>query len=197
MTKDVRDTSAAQSMRAYVVLNRKGEHVAKVLAHYSGGGVCMVSVYQHGAALLRTVAALGYGAPDEEPDGDGKVDVGHGKRKYPHDVAGVQTSRAGGGGYDKFTAALSGMVIDGHKMTDHCGARMPPPKGRLWQDSDRDRLRRKGYTLANWSGARAPGGPVEYGRKDVPADASGWVDAYRLEGLNYLSAIGYRVIQVL
>ncbi|WPZ36729.1 hypothetical protein T8K17_11345 [Thalassobaculum sp. OXR-137] len=32
----------------------------------------------------------------------------------------VQTGSASGGGYDKFTAALSGLVIDGATMTDHC-----------------------------------------------------------------------------
>jgi len=34
---------------------------------------------------------------------------------------GPQQGKAGGYGYDKFSAAIRGMVIDGVKMTDHCG----------------------------------------------------------------------------
>jgi hypothetical protein len=92
-----------------------------------------------------------------------------------------QSARAGGGGYDRFTAALSGMEIDGHKLTDNCGGRIKLPEGQsLWP---RDHQPAPGYYLANWSG-------------DGFGDG-GYQDCYRMPGLRYLEAIGYTVTQVL
>ena len=33
----------------------------------------------------------------------------------------MQSGSAGGYGYDKQTAALSGLIVDGHTLADHCG----------------------------------------------------------------------------
>lgn len=82
--KQVRETTAARSIRAIVIMRGK-RHVATVQAHYGNSRV--------------------------------SVDVWH------TDGTPLQQGSASGYGYDKFTAALSGLTIDGHKMTDHCGAR--------------------------------------------------------------------------
>jgi hypothetical protein len=69
-----------------------------------------------------------------------------------HDFGGeFQHAKASGYGYDKFTAALAGMTIDGHAMTDHCSCKKAPkpPKGRL--TFPRDYKAPKGYSLANFS----------------------------------------------
>ena len=71
MTKYVTDTKAGKSLSAYVILNKKGQHVATVRAHFSDGGTCLVNVHC--------------------------------------DKDGFQRATAGGYGYDKFTAALSGL----------------------------------------------------------------------------------------
>lgn len=93
---------------------------------------------------------------------------------------------ASGYGYDKFTAALSGLTIDGRKLTDHCGqddyskALLKRAK-RLSYDECRALLSKgkaRGYQFANWT-------------------SEGWGSCYKLSGLDYLRALGYVVIQAL
>ena len=190
-TNRVLETNEAKSMRAYVVLNHKGEQVAKVLAHY-GRRVHFVNVFSYG-----------------------------------HDAREMQSARAGGYGYDKFTSALSGMMIDGHKMTDHCstdGAPKPPRGSTLYPDGSKPK---KGYMFTNWT-RRSKSTGQKWSKYDWHMEAekmlgvdasfddianrardlregweasddceSGYASCFRLDGLHYLEALGYRVIQVL
>ena len=87
-----------------------------------------------------------------------------------------QQGHAGGYGYDKFAAALSGLEIDGIPMTDHCGGRLPTPAGGFPQDFTAP----AGYSLANFD-----------------RDTGTYRDCYRLTGMRYLEAIGYRCIQAI
>ena len=104
---DVSECAAAKSVSAYVILNPKGVHVATLRAHH--GGTCTVNVFQVGDVVnVRSYEAAGFRQGDMNRDK---------YLKAAHDAFGFQVGRAGGGGYDKFTAALSGMIIDGHKMT--------------------------------------------------------------------------------
>lgn len=196
MTKQVRETAAGKSVSAYVILNRKGEHVATVQAHFSDGGTCTVDVWNHGdGPAKRSAEAMGYvfGPDDRVVGNETKGKPAH-AGDYAYKVAGLQQGRAGGYGYDKFTAALSGLIIDGHAMSDHCGGRKSPPKGRTtWP---RDAKAPRGYSFNNFQtftygkdGERVALGP------DSPA--YGYSSCYRLEGFKYLEAFGYRVIQAI
>ena len=196
-TKYVSDTKAGKSVSAYVIMSKKGEQVATIRAHFSDGGTCLVNVFDHGV--------------------------------------GFQAATAGGYGYDKFTAALSGLTIDGHKLSDHCGTdgAPKPPKGR--RTFPRDYKARKGYSLANWTRISKATGRAYYrdhwlnlacdalgiprdrtGMSDSEWDSvadkarelelaweasddceSGWSSCHRLSGLDYLKALGYRVIQAI
>lgn len=198
-TKYVRDTAAGKSISAYVILNKKGQQVATIHAHYSNGGQCLVNVWD--------------------------------------DRAGFQQASAGGYGYDKFTAALSGLTIDGHTMSNHCGSEGVPkkPKGRATYPSDYKV--KPGYELANWQQvSRATGSKVYsnswYDRAKealalVPEGEDGqmtesqwdvitlkaaelkkaWEESddcergysscFRKSGLDFLKALGYRVIQAI
>lgn len=162
MTKYVRETAAAKSIRALVILNPKGVHVATVQAHFGQSRV-LVNVWHE------------YQKGKETPD--------------------MQHGQAGGYGYDKFTAALSGLTIDRHPMTDHCSRLKAPkyPKGRNSYPSNFKVP--KGYTLANYaSGSKVyPDTGARVYSKLAP-DESGYTDCYRKEGLKYLESIGYRVI---
>lgn len=151
--KRVRETNAGKSISAYVILNRKGEHVATVQAHFADSGRVTVDIW--------------HTAHDEEKP-----------------WTSLQQGSAGGYGYDKFTAALSGLIVDGHKLTDHCGESATPPKGRkTWPQGAKPP---QGFSFANWINAdRSENGE------------EGWTSCYRLEGLRYLEAIGYRVIQAI
>jgi hypothetical protein len=87
-----------------------------------------------------------------------------------------QQGHAGGYGYDKFAAALSRLEIDGIPMTDHCGDRLTPPEGGFPQDFTPP----AGYSLANWDRERGT-----------------YSDCYRMTGMRYLEAIGYRCLQAI
>lgn len=199
MTKYVSDTSAAKSVSAYIILNRKGEHVATVKAYFGNGGSCLVNVHD--------------------------------------DKAGFQYARASGYGYDKFTAALRGLTIDGHKLTDHCGESINPPRGKpcfldgykprkgfqlanygQWERTDsgqwerRDSYHWRDMAVAQWradTGAEESDWPSDdYDWRKIAADLvreaesagkliSGYGSCFRESGLKYLEAIGYRVIQAI
>jgi len=54
-----------------------------------------------------------------------------------------QTASANGGGYDRVTAALAGMTIGGHTLSDHCGLKA---KGG-YQTAGLDYLREHGFSV--------------------------------------------------
>ena len=109
----------------------------------------------------------------------------------------TQKGTAVGCGYDKFTAALSNMTIDGHNLTDHCGQDETSEKllkaygkARLaGEDGQKvvDKARKLGYSFPNWTS----GGGYQ------PNAWTGYQSCYREPGLDYLRALGYQVIDVL
>lgn len=105
MSKYVRDTKAAKSLSAYVIL-KKGVEVAHVTAHFSDGGAVLVNCHNIG---------------DRANDACVKASGWELKGRHSYEIFGCQVGRASGGGYDKFTAALSGCWIDGHMIYNHCG----------------------------------------------------------------------------
>jgi hypothetical protein len=115
--KYVSECAAAKQVSAYVILNPKGEHVATFRAFH--GPTIVVNVFNiTTASQVRSAKAAGLKKEDRAE-----------MEKLAHAKFSFQRGTAGGGGYDKVTAALSDMIIDGHKMTDHCGASLPKPKG--------------------------------------------------------------------
>lgn len=145
--KFVSDTKGGKSISAWIVLRADGTEVATVRAYYSDGGTCLVNVFNCG------------------------------KDNKSVEEKSFQHAQAGGGGYDKLVAALTGMEIDGHTMSDHCGEKLSPPKGGTWKQKAKIP---KGYRLANWS-----------------KEHNGYTSCYREPGLTFLTAIGYRVIQAI
>lgn len=192
----VRETAAGKSISAWVIL-KAGKEVATVQAHYGSGGAVTVNIFQCGSAANRSEAASGL------------------KALY------FQAATAGGYGYDKLTAALSGLWIDGHQLTDHCGGSLKPPRRLKYFPSDYKP--RKGYRLANYGQFdRATGEPrgsywlrdeaeCQLGKgaeweavqariaelKAAADTVGGYSSCYRDEGFKYLQAIGYTVIQAI
>lgn len=128
--------------------------------------------------------------------------------KYPKDGAGrlrvsirdcfgdtcvFSNSYAGGYGYDKIVASLSNLTIDGHKLTDHCGEDDTSKRLlKAWHKAEdkrkaEDKARKLGYFFTNWSGI---------GGYCCPTGQDGWQSCYRASGLDYLSAIGYKILTV-
>jgi hypothetical protein len=137
--KRVDETTAGQSISAFVIISPENKLIAKVQAYYSKGGTVTVNVFNWG-------------------EGES-----------------FQEGKAGGWGYDKFTAAIRGMVIDGHEITDHCQIRLEKPTE---QGFPRDFETPKGYSLANYRDGF-------------------YNDCYKDAGLDYLRHLGYSVIQAI
>jgi hypothetical protein len=104
------------------------------------------------------------------------VDVFNYRASKSSEALPYQQGHAGGYGYDKFAAALSGLEIDGVKMSDHCGGSIPMPEGGF----PRDFTPPPGFHLANWMN-----------------ETGGYSSCYRSHGLRYLEETGYRVIQAI
>lgn len=90
----------------------------------------------------------------------------------------VYQGRASGGGYDKFTKALSGAVIQGITMVDHCEVSRKFKKGA--NSFPYGTKEPRGYYFANYS-----------------ADKSGWTSCYRVAGPDLLKHYEFTVEQVI
>lgn len=173
------ETSAGRCISAYIVLNKKGERVATIRAHY-GNSLVRVEVW----------------TPE-------------------HDV---QTGRAGGGGYDKFTACLRGMKIDGIELNDHCGQNEQTKKllakykkevfaGLMTDDRQNywnAKVAKIGASFANYrtlylmngqyvESYNLPAGVL----KEVLQTIGMYNNIYLQSGLDKLRALGYRVHQAI
>jgi hypothetical protein len=166
-TKYVSDTSAGKSISAWIILKR-GKHIATVRAYF--GASVLVNVFNH----------------------DNNRSLKNKDGTY-RDLA-FQCGRACGYGYDKLTAALSGLEIDGHKLTDHCQVNRLAKPGALYA---KDAKAPRGYSFANWHCRESVKIDGEYEMRDVPPEKQGYTDCYRESGLKYLEAMGYSVIQAI
>lgn len=183
MVQYVRETAAGRSISAWVILKGSRE-VATVQSHYSNGGRVLVNVWQESEAAERSAKAATRDGVKLKPE------------EYREPMR-FQSASAGGGGYDKFTAALSGMYIDGHRMSDHASHRGAPrpPKGRKTFPADYKAP--AGYSLANYvdGSKRYPDGDRVH--SGIPEMEAGYMSCFRKEGLKFLEARGYRVIQAI
>lgn len=203
----VRDTSAGQSVKAFVVLDKRGEHVATVHAHFANSGRVTVDVRNHGKAADRCLAAAvksGHVTPSQLVNAITKSEAKRadwGKQDHAalvaYDLFGLQQGSASGGGYDKEAAALSGNWIDGILLTDHCGSdaksqRMMrayvkdvgTPYATMYPKEFRSEWNRKaeriGASFANWSDTH-----------------KAYTSLHVLAGLDRLKGMGYTVIQAI
>ena len=201
----VRESKAAKAISAFVILSPTGEEVATVnVLHTASRSV--VNVWQSDAAAERSAefANANRRAPVvKHPDEIAPfpfrcaVKIAPASRDYTADDFRFTFGKASGCGYDRKTAALSGLVIDGHPITDHCsrqGAPIGPDNGRFPTGYEPP----KGFRLSNWF--RVDHSRDDRGRYNESALPDGWegyADCYRDSGLGFLSAIGYRVIQAI
>lgn len=211
MTKQARETTAGKSISAWVILNKKGQHVATVNAHYSSGGRVSVDVWNIGEAVQRSFSTArltgaisdakatqtAAKAPDYYTDDASRLDWA------AYQLCGMQQSSAGGYGYDKLTAALARLVIDGHTMADHCGQVPEAEKARAalmrqyckahdgkehFADMARVNARREWDKKAARIGASFANYTTEKER---------FTSLHFTSGLDRLTALGYTVIQAI
>lgn len=218
MAVQVRETKAGKSISAYVVLNKKGEHVATVNMHFSDGGRVTADVWNIGDKAVQAcrIAAIKCGALKPETfvkaveASKVKRDWGNRQDHESHatyDLFGMQQGAAGGYGYDKATAALSGIWIDGHQLADH--SRMSPATERLMSQYKRECEGFKVTTPIEGQGvsvsyALPAGFHKEWNLKAAKIGAyftnfngGRYTSIYLDSGLARLEKLGYRVIQAI
>lgn len=191
--KQVRETAAGQSIAATVVLNKRGQVVAKVHAHFADSGRVRVDVFQVGdGPIERSLKAAGYN-PEDARDRDEYM------KRYYMPMA-CQQGAADGGGYDKFTAALSGLWIDGYRIADHCGhndqterlqKRYRKALAQCTTEAEARDVNRQYEEKARRIGARF----ANFCRRDD--GLPGWGSLFLESGLDRLQAMGYTVINAI
>lgn len=107
---------------------------------------------------------------------------------------GPQQKKAGGGGYDKFTHALNGMMIDGHRLYDHCGTSTASTTLLLMYHKAMDRRRTSSVQEVQdkWNTRVAAKGMSFSNFKDDRYDS-----LFHLGGLDSLEAMGYTIIRAI
>lgn len=193
MTKQVRETAAGRSISASVILNKKGEHVATVQAHYSNAGRVTVDVWS---------TSVGLEGMCKRPDLWAKLPTDKDYKSGAFDLWNLQQGSAGGYGYDKHAAALAGLIIDGHTIADHCGQVPEAEKARVSlmrayrravvgnaaktpaaRDGWQQKAKRIGCHFANW-------------QQDADG-CEGWASLHFDQGLTRLESLGYTVISAI
>lgn len=191
----VTDTKAAQSIRAQIVLDAKGDHVATIHAHFSDSGRVLVNVTQWGDAATNSLkTAIKHGRVNAKDVEKAKAQT---IKSDPYlagreddldwhvadSLLGFQSASASGHGYDKFSAATRGMIIDGHIIYDHSAKTDESEKALKGyvRSSNKPayiaKCKKRGIYFANYS--------QEHGR---------YMSAYMVSGLDLLACLGYRVI---
>lgn len=191
--KQVRETSAGKSISVYVILNKKGEEVATVQAHYANGGRVTVNVWQTSLALDNCC---------KRPDLWSQLPAGQDYKSAACELWGFQESHAGGYGYDKFTAALAGLIIDGHTLANHCGQVPEAEKARA--------AILKAYEKeCRANGGNAVESRTKYWRERAAKIGAHWANwgfgdsgrryssLHFIAGLHRLECLGYRVIKAI
>lgn len=210
MATQVRETKAGGAIIAFVILNKKGEHVATVNGHYSDAGRVSVDVWNIGTGPVARsfataqatgmvtpaeVAKLTSKAPDYYRDAESRLDWA------AYQACGLQQGNAGGGGYDKFAAAIAKTIIDGHTIADHCGSVPEAEKARAAlmrqyckshdYSGERQRAIENGWDRKYWDKRAARIG-ASFANYD--GEKGRFVSLHFITGLDRLQELGYTVI---
>lgn len=195
-SKFVSDTAAGKSVSAFIILNPKGEHVATIKAHWSNGGICLVNVHDNKAGFqFAKAGGYGYDKFNSALSGlsiDGHIMSDHcsrdgapkppkGRKTFPRDYKPRK-------GYSLADWAFVSKTTGGCFYRDY------------WMNLACDQLNiARDANLSDY----------EFGQVYKLADKlkkdwkqsddceAGYMDCYRRSGLDYLSALGYRVIQAI
>lgn len=198
MTKYVSDTAAGKSVSAYVILNRKGEHVATVKAHW-GNSRCLVNVHCDKAGF-QAATASGYGYDKfsaalshctidghEMSDHCGKaLKPPKGRFVWPRDAKAPK-------GY----WFVNWCTVDAKTGNRRDSYHWRDLALRIWREENGLDESTYPESQETWDYVARNGRRLASEASERGDTAEGWQDCYRLVGLDYLKALGYRVIQAI
>lgn len=217
MASQVRETKAGKSISAWVILKR-GTHVATVNAHFSDGGRVSVDVWNLGdkPTVRCAETALNCGALSEaafnKAVAASKVQRNYGKDTdhegyAAYDLFGLQQSSAGGYGYDKLSAALSGLWIDGVQLADNSSHNAESEKMKAAYNRDCERYKKSEaiegqgvrvyYEFPEGFKKRWDDKAKRIGAYFQNYNGGKFRDLYLNSGLKRLEDMGYDVIQAI
>lgn len=98
----------------------------------------------------------------------------------------IYAGKAGGYGYDKFTSALSGAVIDGHKIYDHCG-----------QDGKSQKLLKSYHGGKSYEACLKLANKIGCHFANWRTEKQNYMSLHYISGLDRLRTLGYEVIQAI
>ncbi|RVT75635.1 hypothetical protein EM858_14400 [Agrobacterium sp. CNPSo 2736] len=197
MVKYVSDTKAGKSISAYIILNKKGEHVATVKAHFSDGGTCLVNVHDDKAGFQRgTASGFGYDKFTSALSGltiDGHELTGHcsrdgapkppkGRKTFPHDVKPRK-------GYSFANYTTISRETGNTIYRDEWIKRAYEELGIADASNDEKNAR--------WNEVAEKAHDLETTWRKSEDCEAGYSSCFRLSGLDYLKALSYRVIQAI
>lgn len=201
MQKLVRETAAGRSISAWIILDKKRQQVATIQAYYADSGRVTVDVWNQGDAALKCYRAAFTDTQKQAAEEDAAAER-EWLRGRPDDLEqwaafdtfNLQQGAAGGHGYDKLTAAMAGIWIDGHRLADHCGTAEPAA------EKQRVRLLRAyekaaaepDFDHAPWKEKAAKIGATFANYRD-----GRYRNLYFEPGLDRLRTLSYRVIQAI
>lgn len=197
-TKYVRETKAGKSISAHIILNKKGDHVATVQAHFSNGGTCLVNVWHTDATEMQSASAGGYGYDKFTSALSGMTIDGHamsnhserldapkvpkGRKLFPRDYKAPK-------GFDLANYGTISKETGNRIYNDEWIKRAYAELGISEASNE--------VKNARWEEVAMKARELESAWQASDDCESGYSDCYRKSGLEYLRAIGYRVISAI
>lgn len=147
----INDSAPARRLSVSVILDKRGRHVAtvRVLFPVDGAGRVRAEI-QHTTEGLELCAKAPHCWKMIEEHTRKHDKPGMTYRDHARELFGWQRGNASGYGYDKRAAALSGLIVAGHTLADHCGGVPEDEKKRARLMAEHQREPGK-YDYAGWS----------------------------------------------
>lgn len=196
-TKYVSDTKAGKSVAAYVILNPKGKHIATVKAHWSDSGVCLVNVHDFNGEFQHATAG-GYGYDKFVSALSGMTIDGHAMSNHasnegaPKPPKGRKTFPSDYKPKKGYSLANWTRISKETGYTIYRDEWIKRAYAALGIENESDDVKN-----ARWDDVNAMAFDLEKAWVNSDDCETGYSSCFRESGLNYLKALGYKVIQAI
>lgn len=195
MAMYIQDSAPARRVAAWVIVDKRGRVLSKVQALYPADGAGRLRVEVRNSRTEDMLAVPYFRKQAESFDADKLEDWqrDNADKWAAYELWGFQRGSAGGCGYDKLAAALSGLVVAGHTMADHCG-HVPE------DENKRKRLMaryQREYASHDYSYWRKAAERIGCSWANPNRDTGAFESLYFESGLRRLETLGLTVVQAI